>query len=79
MIIGIICLALGVIIAIGAFCFRDKIQLASSIVKVSARFVNENCHVMLLQVGIFIVMIIFIVLWFFEALGFYSLGEPKFQ
>jgi hypothetical protein len=76
--VGVACLVFGVIIAIMAFCFRDRIQLASSIVKVSTRFVNENCPVMLLQIGIFLVMCIFVVLWFFEAIGFYSMGEPTF-
>jgi hypothetical protein len=77
-IIGVICIVLGVVIGITVFCFRDRLQLASSIVRVSTRFVNENCPVMLLQIGIFVVMDIFIVLWFFEAMGFYSMGEPQF-
>ncbi len=39
-IIGGACIILGVIIAIMAFCFRNRLKLASSIVKVSTRFVN---------------------------------------
>lgn len=78
-IIGVACLVFGAIILIMALCFRDRIQLASSIVKVSTRFVNENCPVMLLQIAIFIVMCIFVVVWFFEALGFYSMGEPSYE
>ena len=77
-IVGVVCIVLGVIIGITVFCFRDRLQLASSIVKVSTRFVNENCPVMLLQIGIFVTMSIFVVVWFFEALGFYSMGEPQF-
>lgn len=34
---------------------------------------------MLLQIAIFIVMCIFVVVWFFEALGFYSMGEPSYE
>jgi hypothetical protein len=34
---------------------------------------------MLLQIVLFIVMIIFVVLWFFEALGFYSMGQPSHE
>lgn len=77
-IVGVVCIVFAAVIACAGFCFRDRIRLASSIVKVSSRFVNENCPVMLLQVGIFVVMCIFIVLCFFEALGFYSMGEPQF-
>ena len=57
------CIILGVVIAIMAFCFRNRLKLASSIVKVSTRFVNENCPVMLLQLVIFVIMVIFIALW----------------
>lgn len=78
-VLGIVCLVLGVLIAIIVYCFRDRLKLASSIVKVSTRFVNENCHIMLLQIGIFVTMCIFVVLWSFEAMGYYSMGEPKFE
>lgn len=39
-IVGVICIVLGVAIMIGFCCFRKRIQLASIVVKVSARFVN---------------------------------------
>jgi len=78
-IVGGVCLVLGVVIAVTVCCFRDRLELGSSIVKVSTRFVNENCPVMLVQVGIFVAMTMFVVLWFFEALGFYSMGEPQYE
>jgi hypothetical protein len=37
---GVVAIILGVVIAIMAFCFRSRLKLASSIVKVSSRFVQ---------------------------------------
>lgn len=34
---------------------------------------------MLVQIGIFIIMCLFVVAWIFEALGFYSMGVPTFE
>lgn len=73
-IVAVVCIILGILIAIMAVCFRKRLTLASSIVKVSSRFVQENCPVMLLQFILFVVMILFVALWIVEALGFYSLG-----
>lgn len=39
-IVGVVCIVLAAVIACAGFCFRDRIKLASSIVKVSSRFVN---------------------------------------
>jgi hypothetical protein len=77
-----------ILIAVGAFvlalliiimvcCFRKRLSLASSIVKVSANFVSSNCFIVLLPILLFFVMIIFIALWILEGLGYYSLGTPK--
>ena len=73
-IVAVLCIVLGILIAIMAFCFRKRLSLASSIVKVSTRFVNENCPVMFLQMILFVIMILFVGLWIVEALGFYSMG-----
>lgn len=77
-----------ILIAVGAFvlalliiimvcCFRKRLSLASSIVKVSANFVSSNCFIVFLPILLFFVMIIFIALWILEGLGYYSLGTPK--
>ena len=73
---GIVALLLAVIIAIAFCCYRRRIKLAATIVKVSARFVNENCAITFLPLILFIVMVIFLALWILEALGYYSMGEP---
>lgn len=78
-IVAVVCIILGLLIAVMAVCFRKRIKLASSIVKVSTRFVNENCPVMFLQMILFVVMVIFVALWIIEALGFYSMGQPTDQ
>ena len=57
-------------------CFRKRIKLASIVVKVSAKFVNENCGILFLPLILFVIMVIFLVLWILEALGYYSLGTP---
>jgi hypothetical protein len=64
-IIGVVCIVLGIAIALMFICFRKRIELASSIVKVSTRFVTENCLVMLLQAILFVMMIAFAILWIF--------------
>ena len=73
-IFGGICIALGVIILIAFLCYRKRVALAATIVKVSARFVSENCIVAFLPIILFIFMIIFLALWILEGLGYYSMG-----
>lgn len=68
---------LAVLIIIMVCCFRKRLSLASSIVKVSATFVSSNCFIVLLPILLFFVMILFIALWILEGLGYYSLGNPK--
>ena len=75
-VIGAICIGLGVLLLIAFCCLRKRIKLASIVVKVSARFVNENCGILFLPLILFIVMVIFLILWILEALGYYSLGTP---
>lgn len=70
-------LLLAVLIIVMACCFRKRLALASSIVKVSANFVSSNCGIVFLPLLLFFVMVIFIALWILEALGYYSLGTPK--
>ena len=73
--VGVFLLAILIIIMV--CCFRKRLSLASSIVKVSANFVSSNCFIVLLPILLFFVMIIFISLWILEGLGYYSLGNPK--
>lgn len=58
-------------------CLRKRLALASSIVKVSANFVSSNCGIIFLPLVLFVIMVLFIALWVLEALGYYSLGNPK--
>ena len=62
-IVGVISIVIGVVILIAFCCFRKRVKLASIVVKVSARFVNENCGILLLPFILFWVMVIFVVLW----------------
>lgn len=73
--VGVIILA--VLIVVMACCFRKRLALASSIVKVSANFVSSNCGIVFLPLLLFVVMVLFIALWILEALGYYSLGNPS--
>lgn len=60
--------------AIGLICYRKRIKLAAIIVQTSARFVKENCTISFLPFVLFLVLAAFLVLWIFEALGYYSMG-----
>jgi len=73
---AVICFVLAFIILLIIICFRRRISLATSIVKVAANFVAKHCTVVLLPVFLFIVMVVFLVVWVLQALGFYSLGPP---
>lgn len=75
-ILAVICLLLAVLIVVFFCCFRKKIGLASSIVKISAVFVAGNCGVVFLPFFMFLVMVAFLTVWILEALGYYSLGTP---
>ena len=55
---------------------QTRIALATSIVKVAAKFISEHCLIVMLPVFLFIVTLFFLVLWVLQALGFYSLGTP---
>ena len=73
---AVICFIFAVLIIVLVCCFRKRISLATSIVKVAANFVSSNCGIIFLPVILFIITIAFLVLWVFQALGFYSLGTP---
>lgn len=79
MIGGVIALILAFLIIIAFCCFRKRIKLAATIVKVSSRFVEENCCISILPLILFVVMVIFLVLWILEALGYYSMGVPTHE
>lgn len=73
---AVICFILAILIVVLVCCYRHRISLATSIVKVTANFVSSNCLLVLLPIVIFVITIAFLVLWVFQALGFYSLGTP---
>lgn len=73
-VIGILLILFAVLIVIGLLCFRKRIKLAAIIVQTSARFVKENCTISFLPFALFLVLSAFLVLWIFEALGYYSMG-----
>jgi hypothetical protein len=60
-----------------AICLRKKINLAASITEVAAKFVSSQVFLFLLPIGLFLAMLIFLVIWVFFCVGFYSLGKPK--
>ena len=72
---AVICFILAFLIVLLVCCFRHRIALGASIIKVAAKFVSENCLIVLLPIFLFVVTIAFLVLWVLQALGFYSLGK----
>ena len=75
-IVAVVCFLFAFLILLLLCCFKKRISLATSIVKVAANFVQSHCLVVLLPVFLFIVTLVFLVLWVLQALGFYSLGTP---
>ena len=75
-IVAVVCFLFAFLILLLLCCFRKRISLATSIVKVAANFVQSHCLVVLLPIFLFIVTLAFLVLWVLQALGFYSLGTP---
>jgi hypothetical protein len=75
-IVACICFLFAFLILLLVCCFRKKIALATSIIKVAAKFISTHCGVVLVPVVLFIVTLFFLVLWVLQALGFYSLGTP---
>ena len=73
---AVVCFLFAFLLLLLLCCFRRRIALATSIVKVAANFVSNNCGVVLLPIFLFVVTLLFIALWVFQALGFYSLGTP---
>lgn len=73
---AVICFVLAFIIVLIICCFKRRISLATSIVKVAANFVSKHCLIVLLPVVLFLVMVLFLAVWILQALGFYSLGPP---
>lgn len=75
-IVAVLCFLFAFLILLLLCCFRKRIALATSIVKVAAKFISEHCLIVMLPVFLFIVTLFFLVLWVLQALGFYSLGTP---
>lgn len=75
-VIGALLILFGVLILIGLICYRKRIRLAAVIVQTSAKFVQSNCIISFLPFVLFFILAAFLVLWVFEALGYYSMGEP---
>ncbi len=76
-IVGVICILLGVAITIMFICYRRKIQLAATIVECSARFVGSHATLLLVALVLFVILIVWLIIWFLEAAALYSLGERK--
>lgn len=74
--LAVLCLVIAGLLTLFLCCFGKRVALASSIIKVAAIFVANNCLIILIPILLFIVMIAFIALWIVEALGYYSLGQP---
>ena len=75
-IVAVLCFLFAFLILLLLCCFRKRIALATSIIKVAANFVSSHCLVVLLPIILFVVSCFFLVLWVLQALGFYSLGVP---
>ena len=75
-IVAVLCFLFAFLILLLVCCFRKRIALATSIIKVAANFVSKHCLIVLLPIVLFVVTLFFLVLWVLQALGFYSLGTP---
>lgn len=73
---GALLIAFGILIGVGLCCYRKRIKLASIIVQASARFVKENCSISFIPLVLFVILLIYLVLWILQALGYYSMGVP---
>lgn len=73
---AVVCFLLAILIIVLLCCFRKRIALAASIVKVAANFVSGNLGVVVLPLLLFVITLLFLTLWVFQALGFYALGPP---
>jgi hypothetical protein len=74
--VAVICFVFAVLILVLLCCFRKRIALATSIIKVAANFIASHCLIVLLPVLLFVVTLIFLTVWVLQTLGFYSLGVP---
>ena len=72
---AIICFLFAILIIVLVVCFRHRIALGTSIIKVAANFISENCLIVLLPIILFFITLVFLVVWVLQALGFYSLGK----
>jgi hypothetical protein len=70
------CFSIAFFIVLVVYCIRRRLALASIIIKVAAKFISENCLIVLLPVGLFVLTVFYLVLWVLQSLGFYSLGTP---
>lgn len=61
--IGVVCIVLSVLLLVMFICFRKRVSLASSIIKVSAKFVDSELGILLLPLILFVVMLFFVLLW----------------
>ena len=73
---AVVCFLLAFLILLLLCCFKKRIRLATSIIKVAANFVASHCMIILLPLGLFLITILFVAVWILQAFGFYSLGTP---
>ena len=72
--IGIFLGVLGLLCLILTCCFRNTIDLAIAIVKVSARFIEEDISILFVPLFMFIVCLGYFLFWFAAAVYLYSCG-----
>ena len=68
-VIGAICLILTLVISVTMCCFHKRINIAISMIKASARFVNYHWYLFTISLFKFALTIIFLFLCLFKAWG----------
>ncbi|KAL4450362.1 hypothetical protein ABPG74_009068 [Tetrahymena malaccensis] len=76
---AIVLLSLALIFIVAICCLCERIRLAISVLKASARFMTENPRVTLIPILSFIISTAFFVAWFIIAIYLYSSGGVSKQ
>lgn len=73
-----ICALIGMVVMISICCFRQKINIAISMIKAAARFVNQHWYLFSISIVKFGVTVVFLALWLIEAWGMLKFLEIMF-
>lgn len=72
--LGIISLIISFFIVCWYCCYRKRVNLAASIVRVSAQFVHQNCSIFILSLILLALLFLLVLLWIFLGICFHSMA-----